>query len=204
MAPSEPDMNMLLECAEIIKNGGLVAFPTETVYGLGANGLDSDACKKIYSVKNRPYDKGLILHLSQNTNPGQFAYLNDYYQKLSKVFFGCPLTYVLKKKPVVPDEVSCSSTVAFRCPPNPIAVDFLKLCGLPVAAPSANISGQPAPKCADDVIDAFDGKIDAIIDAGMCGGGIPSTIISLADKPFIIRIGAISEKEVLECLNGML
>lgn len=202
MAPSEPDMDMLLECAGIIKSGGLVAFPTETVYGLGANGLNGAACKKIYAVKNRPYDKGLILHLSQSTDPGQFAYLNENYQKLSKAFFGRPLTYVLKKKPIVPNEVSSSSTVAFRCPPNLIAAAFLELCSLPVAAPSANMSGQLAPKCADDVIRAFDGKIDAIIDAGACGDGIPSTIISLADNPFIIRIGAISEKEVFECLNG--
>lgn len=203
MSESAPDPDMLARCAEIIRAGGLVAFPTETVYGLGANGLDGHACTKIYEVKNRPYDKGLILHIAHEDDADAFAYVNDKYLYLREHFRARPLTYILPKKPSVPEEVSKTGTVAFRRPPNAVASMFLSLCGVPVAAPSANMSGMPAPHSAEEVINAFDGRIDAIIDAGVCGGGVPSTIISLAGDVYVVREGAVPSSEVFECLENM-
>lgn len=202
MSDSNPNFEMLQSCADIIKNGGLVAFPTETVYGLGASAINGDACEKIFIAKKRPPEKALILHMHESINASDFVCLNDKYFLLRQYFGDGPLTYVLSKKYPLPNVVTAGGeTVAIRFPSNNIASKFIELCGLPIAAPSANISGFPPPSDSKEVIEYFDGKVDAIIDAGRCGGGRPSTIVSLIDEISILREGAISPEEVFECLK---
>ena len=196
------DRQGLETCAEAIKNGGLVAFPTETVYGLGANAFDGAACAKIYEAKRRPPEKALILHLSDKIDPSSFAEINDAYLKLKKAFPIGPITFVLPLKADLPTVVTAGgNTVAFRFPENPIAREFIDLCGVPIAAPSANISGKEPPTDATSVINDFSGVIDCIIDGGDCAVGTPSTIVSLIGEPKILREGAIPAEEVLKCLK---
>lgn len=202
MTDDSPNIEMLLECADIIKNGGLVAFPTETVYGLGASAIDGEACKKIFVAKNRPPEKALILHMHESIDVSEFAYINEEYSILREKFGDGPLTCVLKRKYPLPSVVTAGGdTVAVRYPSNNIASLLIKMSGVPIAAPSANISGFPPPSNSQDVITYFDGKVDAIIDAGKCGGGLPSTIISLVDEMKILREGAIPPEEVFKCLK---
>ena len=202
MTDSAPDYNALLQCADIIKKGGLVAFPTETVYGLGASAVDGLACEKIFIAKKRPPEKALILHMHKNIDASEFVFLNDKYILLRQYFGDGPLTYVLKKNFQLPNVVTAGGdTVAIRFPSNNIASLLISFCGVPIAAPSANISGFPPPSNSKEVIEFFDGKVDAIIDAGQCGGGLPSTIVSLIDEIKILREGAISPEEVFKCLG---
>lgn len=202
MTDSAPDIDALLKCADIIKNGGLVAFPTETVYGLGASALDGDACEKIFIAKKRPPEKALILHMHDSIDVSSFVEINDDYFALRHYFGDGPLTYVLKRKAILPKVVTAGGgTLAIRFPSNNIASLLIKYCNMPIAAPSANISGFPPPSDSADVIESFDGKVDAIIDAGKCGGGLPSTIVSLVDEIKFFREGAISPEEVLKCLK---
>ena len=202
MTNDNPDIKGLAACAEAIKNGGLVAFPTETVYGLGANAFDGAACAKIFTAKRRPPEKALILHLSDKINPSSFAEINDMYLKLKKAFPIGPITFVLPLKAELPDVVTAGgNTVAFRFPENPIARQFIDMCGVPIAAPSANISGNEPPTDAVSVIRDFSGVIDCIIDGGECAVGTPSTIVSLIGEPKILREGAIPATEVLKCLR---
>ena len=189
---------------EIIKNGGLVAFPTETVYGLGANALDENAVKNIYKAKGRPSDNPLIVHISKKED---FAPLvkevTPTAQKLIDAFFPAPLTIILKKSDIINNTVSGGlDTVAVRMPTNEVARAVIDAAGCPVAAPSANTSGLPSPTRAKYVIDDMDGKVDAIIDGGDCEYGVESTVITLAgDIPTILRPGAVT-KEMLEGIIG--
>lgn len=202
MTNEKIDRAALVECAKAIKNGGTVAFPTETVYGLGANAFDGDACAKIFAAKRRPPEKALILHLADGIDPASFAVVNDAYYKLKAAYPIGPLTFVLPLKAELPSVVTAGgTTVAFRFPENAIAREFINLCGMPIAAPSANISGKEPPKTADSVISDFSGIIDCIIDGDECGIGTPSTIISLVGEPVILREGAIPGSEVLRCLR---
>ncbi len=188
----------------IIKEGGLVAFPTETVYGLGANALDENAVKKIYAAKGRPCDNPLIVHISKKED---FAPLvkevTPSAEKLIDAFFPAPLTIILEKSEIINDTVSGGlNTVAVRMPTNEIARAVIDAAGCPVAAPSANTSGLPSPTKAKYVIDDMNGKIDAIIDGGDCEYGVESTVITLAyDVPTILRPGAVT-KEMLEAVIG--
>ena len=177
-------------------------FPTETVYGLAANGLDGRACDNVFRVKSRPDEKGLILLLPRDFDVSEIAVVNDAYLTLSSEFYGRPLTYILKKTAKVPSRVSSSETVAFRTPCTPIAMALTELCGFPVTAPSANPSGLAPAKDGETAFGYFNGAVDAIIDAGMTGGGIPTTILDIStDTPRIVREGSVTASEVLECLK---
>jgi|BioPla2DNA2_1021312.scaffolds.fasta_scaffold01024_25 L-threonylcarbamoyladenylate synthase len=188
----------------ILKNGGLVAFPTETVYGLGADALNPKASEKIYKAKGRPSDNPLIVHISDIKNIEQIA--RDVSMKayeLAKVFWPGPLTMILNKKDIVPYSTTGGlDTVAIRLPANKIAKDIISRFGGYVAAPSANVSGKPSPTKAEHVIEDLMGKVDMIIDGGKSTLGLESTIIDLTSTiPMILRPGCIT-KTMLENVIG--
>ena len=174
------------------------------MYGLGASAFNAAACARIFEVKRRPADKPLLCHLFSLEQAEEIAYLTDEARALLRRYTPGPLTLVLKKKPCVPDVVSAGGdTVGLRFPANPVCRAFLRACGCPVAAPSANLSSQPSPVTASPVIDAFYGAIDAILDGGKTAIGTPSTILSLAgERPELIRAGALPESE-LKALLGL-
>ena len=193
--------------AELIAAGGLVAVPTETVYGLAGDGTDVQAVERIYEVKGRPEVKPLSLMV-----PGQEAmerYCEDVPPQaklLAERFWPGPLTIILKSRPLVPEIVRAGGeTVGLRCPDHPDTLALLRACGVPLAAPSANPSGAPSPKTAQDVLGYFDGQIEGVIDGGECGLGRESTIISLAQRPFrILRQGALPAEDIEDALvDGM-
>ena len=191
------------EAAEIIKTGGLVAVPTETVYGLAGNGLDEEAVKQIYEVKGRPQVKPLSLMVPGAEAMEQYCEdVPDGARLLAQRFWPGPLTIVLKAKDHIPTIVLAGGdTVGLRCPDHPMTLELLKKAGVPFAAPSANPSGEESPKTAQKVQDYFAGKIGGIIDGGECGIGLESTIISMAQKPYrILRQGALTEKEIASAL----
>ena len=192
------------KAGQIIRNGGLVAFPTETVYGLGGDALNAQSSQKIYTAKGRPSDNPLIVHICR---------LDDIYdivsefpesaQKLAENYWPGPLTMVLPKSDKVPDETTGGlSTVAVRMPVDPIALSFIKAAGGYVAAPSANTSGKPSPTKAKYVIEDMDGKIDMIIDGGDVEIGLESTIVDLSGTvPMLLRPGFITLDMLRECLG---
>ena len=191
------------EAASIIRSGGLVAVPTETVYGLAGNGLDEKAVTEIYEVKGRPAVKPLSLMVPDETAmelccedvPVQA-------HALAKRFWPGPLTIVLKAKDFIPSIVLAGgTTVGLRCPDHPMTLELLRQCGLPLAAPSANPSGEASPKTAEQVLSYFDGKIDAVIDGGPCGIGKESTLLDMSAAPYkILRRGALPEEAIREAL----
>ncbi|MBR4241761.1 MAG: threonylcarbamoyl-AMP synthase [Eubacterium sp.] len=189
---------------KILRGGGLVAFPTETVYGLGANAFDEEAVKSIYRAKGRPSDNPLIVHIAKKEDIAPLVEeIPEKAQKLIDAFFPAPLTIILKKSPLIGKTVSGGlETVAFRMPKNEIARAVIEAAGVPIAAPSANTSGLPSPTKASHVIDDMQGKIEAIVDGGDCEFGVESTVITLAEKtPVILRPGAIT-KEMIEKVIG--
>ncbi len=196
--PTESD---IAECAEIITCGGLVAFPTETVYGLGADATDADAAKKIYTAKGRPSDNPLIIHISTPEDAEIYAYTCPLYYRLAKAFMPGPLTVIMKKRDIIPFGVTGGlDTVAVRCPSHPIARELIAESGTAIAAPSANISGSPSPTCAAHVIADMNGVIDAIIDGGECEIGLESTIVKIEDDGLLLlRPGAITA-DALRCV----
>jgi len=184
--------------AEIIKRGGLVAFPTETVYGLGCDALNEKAVRRLYKVKGRPANKPLILHIHKLSQAYKVAELNDEAKILMKKFFPGPIALVLKKKSVVPDITSGGTDkIAVRMPANSVALKLIELSGKILAAPSANRTGSISPTVAEDVMDEFGDEIDLIIDGGETDVGIESTVVDLTTKPAkILRPGAISVEEI--------
>ena len=180
--------------ADILRRGGLVVFPTETVYGLGGNGLDCDAAMKIYAAKGRPSDNPLILHVAKPEDAERYAFTNPVYYRLASAFMPGPLTVILPKREQVPYSVTGGlDTVAIRCPSHPIAHRLIELAELPVAAPSANLSGKPSPTCAQDVIHDLNGRVDMILDGGECEIGLESTIVKIEDGGLILlRPGGIT------------
>ena len=201
LGTSEEDIAL---AGEIIRNGGLVAFPTETVYGLGANALDENAVKGIFKAKGRPSDNPLIVHIAKKSDIAPLVKeITPKAQALIDRFFPAPLTIILKKSDAVSKTTSGGlDTVAFRMPENETARRLIEAAGVPVAAPSANTSGLPSPTRAKHVIDDMTGKIDAIIDGGDCEYGVESTVITLASKvPTILRPGAVT-KEMIEEVIG--
>lgn len=180
--------------ASILADGGLVAIPTETVYGLGALATDENAAKKIYAAKGRPSDNPLIIHISEPADAEMYAYTSETYYKLAAAFMPGPLTVILKKKDTVPYAVTGGlDTVAVRCPAHPVANAIIRECGVAIAAPSANLSGSPSPTCAEHVINDMQGRIDAIVDGGTSEIGLESTIIALdGNKATLLRPGAIT------------
>lgn len=190
------------ECAEILKNGGTVAFPTETVYGLGADAFNVSAVEKIYVAKNRPPVKPLSVCVSDIAMAESVAVFNDNAKLLFNLYLPGPLTIVLPKKSCVPDIVTAGlNTVGIRVPSNTIARELVSLSGVPLALPSANLSGQGALTNGADVVEALNGRVDAIINAGETAVGAESTIISLVDKPEVLRVGAIPSEELLARLR---
>ena len=194
----------LYKAAEIIKTGGLVAFPTETVYGLGANGLDENAVPKIYEAKGRPSDNPLILHISEFDEIENIVKeIPDVAVVLADEFWPGPLTMVFKKSDIVPYRTTGGlESVAVRMPSNRIARELIKAAGVPVAAPSANSSGRPSPTKADHVLRDLDGKIDMVIDGGTVDIGLESTIVDVTGEvPVILRPGFITEEMLSEAIG---
>ena len=194
----------LLEAARILREGGLVAFPTETVYGLGGNALDEHASEKIYAAKGRPSDNPLIAHIScMEELPALVREVPEAGRRLAEAYWPGPLTMIFRKKDEVPYETTGGlETVAVRMPSDPVASRLIRLAGVPVAAPSANTSGRPSPTRAEHVIEDLNGKIDMIIDGGQVGIGVESTIVDVSgETPVLLRPGAVT-MEMLEAVLG--
>ena len=192
------------EIAALLKSGEVVAIPTETVYGLAANALDPAAVKKIFAAKGRPQDNPLIVHIAEvGALYSVAAEVPDAALRLAARFWPGPLTMILPKKDCVPDEVSAGlSTVAVRMPSHPAANAIIKAAGVPLAAPSANLSGFPSPTCAEHVADDMNGRVAAIADGGPCDFGIESTVVTLAtDPPRLLRPGAVTHRQLEEVLG---
>ena len=189
-----PDRENLKFAAEVIRGGGLVAFPTETVYGLGANALDEDAAKKIYEAKGRPSDNPLIVHLADAADAEKYCRTNDLYRRLAAAFCPGPLTMILPKRECIPYAVTGGlDTVGIRIPSNPIAHDLIRMAGVPIAAPSANLSGKPSPTEFCHIEHDLDGRVDVLIDGGRCAVGVESTIVKIDDgKISLLRPGGIT------------
>ena len=190
--------------AEILKNGGLVAFPTETVYGLGGDALNPDSSRKIYAAKGRPSDNPLILHVSSRAMIGEIASeITPLAEKLLAAFCPGPITLILKRKGIVPDAITGGlDTVGIRMPENDVARAMIKAAGVPVAAPSANLSGRPSPTTAEAVLHDLEGRVPLILDGGPCEFGVESTIVDCTgETAVILRPGAITE-EMLEEVVG--
>lgn len=190
--------------SEILRRGGLLGIPTETVYGLGANGLNSEAVSRIFQAKGRPQDNPLILHVPcadwlerYCTDIPDTAYL------LANRFWPGPLTMILRRKPVVPDAVTAGlDTVGMRCPAHPVCRTIIAAADVPVAAPSGNTSGRPSPTNAADMLEDMDGKIDGIVDGGPCSVGVESTIIDLTEQPpRLLRPGGITLEQLRDVLG---
>ena len=193
------DYTKLIEPAQIIKNGGLVIFPTETVYGIGANGLDKNAIKKIYEAKQRPLNKPISLLVSNIGMIESVAKdITDIEYAIIKKFFPGPLTIILKKKKIVPDVLTAGSdTIGIRMPANNIALNLINYAGVPIATPSANISGKPSGTNLNDIMKDFAGKVNCFIDDGPSKIGLASTIVKVVDgKVHILRQGSISIDEI--------
>ncbi|MTI69001.1 MAG: threonylcarbamoyl-AMP synthase [Firmicutes bacterium] len=197
---NKPEKEKIDKAAKVLKNGGTVAFPTETVYGLGANALDKTSIAKIFKAKGRPQDNPLIVHIA-DTN--KLYDLVDDIPKKAKVlmdkFWPGPLTIIFNRNENVPDEVTAGlDTVAIRNPDNLIAKALLKSADLPIAAPSANTSGKPSPTDSKHVLEDLDGKVDIIIDGGLTGVGVESTVLDISgDIPTILRPGGITKEDLL-------
>lgn len=195
------DERSIAEAGEIAAAGGLVAFPTETVYGLGANALMPESVRKIYKAKGRPGDNPLIVHIADLNDIEKLAVdINDNARALIHAFMPGPFTVILKKSGIIPYEVTANKdTVGIRFPENKTAQSFIKYAGVPIAAPSANLSGKPSPTRAEHVIDDMMGRIDAVIDGGFCSVGVESTIVDASgDIPVLLRPGGISYEEICE------
>ncbi len=195
----------LNEAAELIKKGQLVAFPTETVYGLGADALNKEAVRKVFLAKGRPADNPLIVHVKEALDVEEIAYVNQEFHLLAKHFWPGPLTMVLPKKKVVPDVTSGGlDTVAIRCPQNEIALELISLADTPIAAPSANRSGRPSPTEANHVLQDMQGIIAGIVDGGHTGIGLESTVLDLSAKlPEILRPGGVTIEMLREVLPNV-
>lgn len=185
----------LSRAAAILSRGGLVIFPTETVYGLGADATSASAASAIYAAKGRPSDNPLIVHIAHPRDAALYAETCPLYDRLAAAFMPGSLTVIMKAKPVIPQTVTAGlSTVAVRCPSHPVAHALLAVSGLPIAAPSANLSGSPSPTCARHVIDDMNGRVDMIIDGGPSEIGVESTIVKIdgEDTLTLLRPGAIT------------
>lgn len=205
----------IARAAQIIKGGGLVAFPTETVYGLGANALDEAAVQKIFRAKGRPGDNPLIVHISgRSALDSLVSHVPDAAKRLMDLYWPGPLTIVMKKSGAVGHSVTAGlDTVGIRMPENPTALRLIERSGVPIAAPSANISGRPSPTAASHVAQDLSGRIDAILDGGKCNVGLESTVVDLSGEvPMLLRPGGITYEQLtgalgaveqrFECKNG--
>ena len=199
---SEPTPQALKEAADLIRSGELVAFPTETVYGLGANALDAVAVAKIFVAKGRPNDNPLIVHVPSPEAAEPLCYVDARAQSLMQAFWPGPLTLLMPKKPVIPEATNAGlPSVAIRLPSHPVAQAFLRACGVPVAAPSANLSGRPSPTTAQHVLQDLNGRVPLILDGGPCEVGLESTVLDLTTEvPTIVRPGGVTKEMLLKLL----
>lgn len=198
------DYSKLKVAGEIIKNGGLVLFPTETVYGLGANGLDGNAVKKIYKAKGREQDNPLILHVSNfDMVPKIAKNISDIEYTLMKTFWPGPFTIILDRTEIVPDIVTAGlDTVGVRMPSGPIAKELISYADIPIAAPSANVSGRPSGTNISDIFEELSDKVDYIVDGGECEVGLESTVVRVVDGiPNILRPGKISPEDIKKAVG---
>ena len=189
----------LQRAGAILRSGGTVVFPTETVYGLGGNALDSAAAEKIYAAQGRPADNPLIVHIAEPMDAADFAHCPALYARLARRFMPGPLTVIMPVKDNIPKSVTAGlSTVAIRCPAHPAAHALLLAAGVPVAAPSANLSGSPSPTCFSHVKDDMDGRVDMILDGGECDYGVESTIVKIEEDGslLLLRPGAITREDL--------
>ena len=202
-----PDAHGLREATDILRAGGLVSFPTETVYGLGADARDNVAVAKIYAAKGRPSFNPLIVHLADVSAVSQYVQMNDAAKRLADAFWPGALTLVLPVVPVGTISMLVTAglgTLAVRVPDHPVATAVLAAFGGPVAAPSANPSGRISPTTAAHVLAGLDGRIDAVVDGGPCGVGVESTIVSCAGAPTLLRAGGIPIEALEACLGAPL
>lgn len=205
--PSEEEANRvgLRRAGEIIRSGGLVVFPTETVYGLGADATSAAAARLIYAAKGRPSDNPLIVHIADPLDAERYTCVSDAYRRLAERFMPGPLTVILPVKDnAIPKTVTAGlDTVAVRCPSHPIARALINEAGVPIAAPSANLSGSPSPTCFRHVREDMDGRVDMIIDGGDCDIGVESTIVKLEEsgEAILLRPGKITVRELSEVLG---
>lgn len=200
------DTSLIDEAASIIKSGGIVAFPTETVYGLGANGLDEEAVKNIYKAKGRPSDNPLILHISE------IDQLDPLVEEIPDLAYACmekfwpgPLTIIFKKSAAIPNIITAGlDTVAIRMPDHKIASELISKAKVPIAAPSANLSGKPSPTKGSHVVEDMMGKIEMIIDGGNTGVGLESTVLDLSTEiPTILRPGGITLEDLTNVIHNV-
>ena len=199
-----PDIRILAEAADVLKQGGLVAFPTETVYGLGANGLDPGAVEGIFAAKGRPSDNPLILHIAEPHEVEKLAReIPANACALMEKYWPGPLTVVVERTRAVPDAVTAGlDTVAIRLPDSLVARTLIGLAGVPLAAPSANTSGRPSPTTAQAVMDDLAGKVEIVIDAGPCGIGVESTVVDCTTPvPTLLRPGGVTLEMLMETLG---
>ena len=195
----------ILQAAQILRAGGLVVFPTETVYGLGANALDRLAAAHIYEAKGRPSDNPLIVHLADAAKAKDYCYPTPLFERLAERFMPGPLTVIMPKKDCIPETVTGGlSTVGIRVPSHPTARALLQACDLPIAAPSANLSTKPSPTKAEHAVRDLFGRVDMIIDGGPCRIGLESTIVKLngEDSMTLLRPGGVTYEQLCEiCRN---
>jgi L-threonylcarbamoyladenylate synthase len=190
--PTKPEIEKIRVAARLIKNGGLVAFPTETVYGLGADALNPKAVEKVFAAKQRPPDNPIIVHIANKQDVCRLArQVPAAAEKLASQFWPGPLTLILKRSSLVPDiTVVGLDTIAIRMPKNEVALALIKESGTPIAAPSANLAGKPSPTRAEHVIDDLAGRIDAVLDAGPTKIGVESTVVDMTvSPPLVLRPG---------------
>jgi L-threonylcarbamoyladenylate synthase len=204
VSPKAPQKRLILTAAEVLRRGGLVAFPTETVYGLGADAFNADAVKQIFVAKGRPLDNPMIVHIASVSDLKALTdHVPEEAVRLIEKFWPGPLTLILKKSPDVPEDVTGGlDTVAVRMPQNKIALALIKALGHPIAAPSANLSGRPSGTTAGHVLQDFAGKIDMILDGGPVTVGVESTVLDLSQKPpAILRPGAVTQEDLAPFLE---
>jgi L-threonylcarbamoyladenylate synthase len=198
-----PEPEIIEQAAAVIRAGGLVAFPTETVYGLGADGMNEAAVRRIFAAKGRPEAKGLILHLSEPAQAKEVAVVSPAAERLMEAFFPGPLALVLPALAVVPAVTNGGgATVAVRMPDHGVARALIAAAGRPVAAPSANPSGAPPPRTAAEVLAGLEGRFDLLLDAGPTPLGTPSTLLDLThEPPRLLRLGALPLQDIERVLG---
>ncbi len=201
---ASPDPEALEPAAVLIRQGGIVAFPTETVYGLGADATNPTAVNRIFAAKGRPADNPLIVHIASREDVALIAAsVPPRAEELMERFWPGPLTLVLPKRPDIPDNVTCGlKSVGVRMPSHPIALELIRLSQTPVAAPSANLSGRPSPTTAEHVAEDLAGRVDLIIDGGETGVGLESTVLDMtSDPPALLRPGGVTLEELVAVLG---
>lgn len=199
-SPDSPDaQRKLAHAGQILRDGGLVIFPTETVYGLGGDATNSAAAAAIYAAKGRPSDNPLIIHIAEPQDAARYTYTCALYDRLARAFMPGPLTVILRSRDCIPLTVRAGlDTVAVRCPSHPVAHALIAAAGVPIAAPSANLSGKPSPTCAAHVRDDMNGRVNMIIDGGEAQVGLESTIVKIEDDGslLLLRPGGITVEDL--------